>query len=265
MWLGFQRIKGIRAATTPMWALNAGASILLERSDWIAGLRTISQAVVAVDLPPRVVLSPSDVAGQGAWLQERHTRQLSIPHSDLDTSSEESWPTHRRKQFRRALNLGLRIEPCNDVQRILKFHQVARSQKGLPSDELGLRTLLTSILASPHHSSYMVLSNDGFDIGSAVFLHEANRTIYAFGGQQRSKHSGLASVLLIQAGMESARSHGIECFDFGGSMDTGVDRFYAEFGAEKVVKQRYIRIAPWARPWLRLMRPDLFIRQYLAD
>ncbi len=64
--------------------------------------------------------------------------------------------------------------------------------------------------------------------------------------------------MLIDAGIRDAVKREVNCFDFGGSMDPGVDKFYAEFGAEKVVKWRYMRCSWWAQPWLRLMRPDLF-------
>jgi hypothetical protein len=40
-------------------------------------------------------------------------------------------------------------------------------------------------------------------------------------------------------------------------MDPGVDRFYKEFGGEKVPKWRAVRVARWAWPWIRLRRPDL--------
>jgi hypothetical protein len=90
------------------------------------------------------------------------------------------------------------------------------------------------------------------------FCTTQGRTVYAFGGQKRSSVSGLATVLLIEQGIRDAAAIGNRIFDFGGSSDPGVDRFYAEFGAEKVPRQRAVRMAWWARPWLRLMRPDLF-------
>jgi hypothetical protein len=60
--------------------------------------------------------------------------------------------------------------------------------------------------------------------------------------------------------MRYAAQEGTMTFDFGGSMDPGVDRFYAEFGAEAVPKIRLVKMAPWWKPIMRWRRPDLFDR-----
>ena len=64
--------------------------------------------------------------------------------------------------------------------------------------------------------------------------------------------------MLIEQGITDAGALGNKIFDFGGSTDPGVDRFYAEFGAEKHYRERAVRVDPWAKPWLKWMRPDLF-------
>ncbi|MGB0510647.1 MAG: hypothetical protein ACPGGB_06965, partial [Flavobacteriales bacterium] len=65
---------------------------------------------------------------------------------------------------------------------------------------------------------------------------------------------------LIGTAMRHAASRGAKAFDFGGSQDQGVDRFYAEFGAERIPKVRLVRIRGWWTPILRWRRPDLFPR-----
>ena len=85
--------------------------------------------------------------------------------------------------------------------------------------------------------------------------------IYGFGGQFRGGtpgESSRATVLLIATAMRHAANHKATHFDFGGSADPGVDRFYAEFGAEKKDKVKLVRIR-WPWRWLmRQRRPDLF-------
>jgi lipid II:glycine glycyltransferase (peptidoglycan interpeptide bridge formation enzyme) len=118
--------------------------------------------------------------------------------------------------------------------------------------------LLTWILTSPHQTSYVVYDDQNRAIASATFLHNKGRTVYAFGGQERSNVSALATVLLIQQGIRDAEAVGNDIFDFGGSADEGVDRFYAEFGAHAEPRFRAILVKGWAHPWLRVFRPDLF-------
>ena len=207
---------------------------------------------IVVDLPPGMPCN-----GDSKWMiQERHTRQLQWLSES--TTPVDDLPKHRLKQIRKGERHGLSVELSSDHNRILGLHQEARLRKKLHSDETNLRLQLESVLKSPHQTSYVAQDAQGEDLASAVFLHEKGRTIYAFGGQKRSKESAWASVMLITKGIEAAHERGNTRFDFGGSMDAGVDQFYAEFGAQAVSKLRCIRVARWARPWLQFLRPDLF-------
>lgn len=242
------RIKGIRALFTPPGALHMACEVPI---DW-EKLGLARFPCVVVDLHPGMPCNASS-----EWIiQERHTRQLQWMSESIHPVDE--LPKHRLKQIRKGERHGLRVELSSDHNRILSLHQEARLRKQLHSDETHLRSQLESVLKSPHQTSYVVQDAQGEDLASAVFLHEQGRTIYAFGGQKRSKQSAWASVMLIAKGIEAAHERGNTCFDFGGSMDPGVDQFYAEFGAQAVSKLRCIRVARWARPWLQFLRPDLF-------
>ena len=99
---------------------------------------------------------------------------------------------------------------------MLQLHQQVRERKSIPSDAAALKRLLTWILTSPHQSSYVVYDDQNQAIASATFLHNNGRTVYAFGGQERSNVSALATVLLIQQGIRDAEAVGNDIFDFGG-------------------------------------------------
>ena len=242
------RIKGVRALFTPPGALHVACEGPI---DW-EKLERVRFPCIIIDLPPGM---PCD--GNSEWMiQERHTRQIQWTIESNNPADE--LPKHRLKQVRKGQQHGLRVELSSDRNRIFNLHQAARRRKSLHSDETLLKSQLESVLNSPHQTSYVVRDEKGEDLASAVFLHEKGRTLYAFGGQNRSKQSAWASVMLIAKGIESAHERGNTCFDFGGSMDPGVDQFYAEFGAQYVSKLRCSRVASWARPWLRLLRPDIF-------
>ncbi|MDE0980152.1 MAG: GNAT family N-acetyltransferase, partial [Flavobacteriales bacterium] len=227
------RIKGIRALYTPPGAMH----VALDTPICWENLGKSNFPCVVVDLPPGM---PCD-ADSDWMIQERHTRQLNwLRESD---NPVEELPKHRLKQIRKGERYGLRVELSSDQDRIVSLHQVARKRKQLPSDATLVRSQLESVLKSPHQTSYVVQDENGEDLASAVFLHEQGRTIYAFGGQKRSKQSAWASVMLIAKGIEAAHERGNTCFDFGGSMDPGVDQFYAEFDAQAVSKLRCTRVA----------------------
>ena len=243
-------IKGIPAVITPPWALH---------TDWNEeglhelrpALERLSEALVVVDLPLGM-----DCAWQKPWnVQNSHTRILSW---NLNQTGFEKWPKHRLKQVKKAAVKGITIEHSHDVEELIHLHQLARQRKSIVSDEDALKQLLDHVLQSPHQSSLIARDENGNSIANAVILHNNGRSIYAFGGQKRSSLSSLATVSLLHKAIEIAANMGQTSFDFGGSRDPGVDRFYAEFGAEKVTKQRVVYCRWPQRWWLRFSRPDLF-------
>ena len=243
------RVKGVPAWITPSWALESHIEASQLR-DFCAELEAASTPLVVCDLPPGL---------HGTWgpswqVQARHTRWLEAD----ENGTFPTRPKHRTKQARKGEERGLRIETNQRLDVLLALHQNARERKSIASDSGKLRKLLVWVLTSVHQSTYVVKDQTGTAIASATFLHDAGRTIYAFGGQQRSPLSGLGTVMLIEQGITDAGALGNKIFDFGGSTDPGVDRFYAEFGAEKHYRERAVRVDPWAKPWLKWMRPDLF-------
>ncbi len=247
--LARQRIKGIPAAITPPWALETGEITIDHGQALRRTLESAALPLVVCDLPPGVPCT-----WEKPWIvQHKHTRWLQAIDGQFP-----SLPKHRSKQARKAVAQGLRLEPCADVALLLQLHQQVRERKSIPFDAAALKRLLTWILTSPHQSSYVVYDDQNQAIASATFLHNNGRTVYAFGGQERSNVSALATVLLIQKGIRDAEAVGNDIFDFGGSTDEGVDRFYAEFGAHAEPRFRAILVKGWARPWLRVFRPDLF-------
>ncbi|RPG85398.1 MAG: GNAT family N-acetyltransferase [Crocinitomicaceae bacterium TMED209] len=247
--LARQRIKGIPAAITPPWALETGEMTIDDAQAIRRALESAALPLVVCDLPPGVPCT-----WEKPWIvQQKHTRWLQAIDGQFP-----SLPKHRSKQVRKALAQRLRLEPCADVALLLQLHQQVRERKSISSDTAALKRLLTWILTSPNQSSYVVYDDQNQALASATFLHNKGRTIYAFGGQERSKVSALATVLLIQQGIRDAEKVGNDVFDFGGSADEGVDRFYAEFGAQAQTRFRAILVKGWARPWLRVFRPDLF-------
>ena len=242
------RVKGIPAWITPSWALETHIKAS-KLEDLCTELEAARTPLVVCDLPPGL---------RGTWgpswhVQARHTRWLQAD----ETGAFPKRPKHRTKQARKGEERGLRIEATKNLDVLLALHQNARERKSIASDAGKLHALLAWVLGSEHQSTYVVKDETNTAIASATFLHDAGRTIYAFGGQLRSPLSGLATVMLIEQGIRDAGIISNKVFDFGGSSDPGVDRFYAEFGAEKQYRERAVRVAPWAKPWLKLMRPDL--------
>ncbi len=248
---------GLKALTTPPWAQDIGrhahpeaiAAVLSNPAAGLIVLDLAPGAPVPMKLPP------------GAWALEQHTRQVKL---EAGADPIETWPSHRRKQWKRAEREGMTAVPTKDVDTLIALHQASRKRKGVASDAAALEGLMTELLKEPDTQGWVVRSETGNTLAGGVFHGtDDHRCVYGFGGQFRNGTPGdtsRASVLLIGTAMRHAAMNGIGCFDFGGSADPGVDRFYGEFGAEKVEKFRLVRAARGWRLLLRLRRPDLFPR-----
>lgn len=246
---------GLRAMVTPLWAQHIGTSP--DPKKLIEALTAPRFGLVVLDLAHGEA-APMPLP-KGIWTVQKHTRTL--PLSPLE-DPVDPWPSHRKKQLKRALRDGAVASPTQDLDLLVQLHQAARDRKGLKSDETTLRQLLSALLEEPDtHAWKVTLSNGKVAAGGVFHGQGSDVCVYGFGGQFRGGapgESSRATVLLIATAMRHAAAHKATHFDFGGSADPGVDRFYAEFGAEKKDKIKLVRIR-WPWRWLmRQRRPDLF-------
>ena len=250
-----QRMRfGLSALTTPPWAQDIGHTPNPAAITTL--LRNAIEPLIVLDLPTG--MTPPELPS-GSWAVERHTRQSAL-HPNEDPV--DAWPSTRRKQLRRADREGMAVEQTDDLDVLVQLHQAARNRKGLKSDARALRKLMKQLLQEPDTHAWTVRNASGHVLAGGVF-HGAGdgRCVYGFGGQFRTEEPGessRASVLLIATAMRHAAKLGASPFDFGGSQDAGVDRFYAEFGAERMPKWKLVRIQGLWKPLLRWQRPDLF-------
>lgn len=246
---------GLSAITTPPWAQDVGSPCSPKAIERV--LNASKAGLIVLDLPPDQ--GPFLAKSTAGWALERHTRQIQLEEGE---DPVEQWPATRRKQLKRANREGMTAEASSDLDLMVRLHQNSRKRKDIPSDSFELRLLLNQLVREPDTQSWVVRNAEGEPVAGGVF-HGAGdgRCIYGFGGQFRSEEAGRSSratVLLIATAMRHAVEQGKHTFDFGGSQDKGVDRFYAEFGAKKVPKIRIVKMNRIWKPLLRWRRPDLF-------
>ena len=263
-WVWPTRMARIHALVTPPWSVDVGADVdpaaLTER------MEACSVPIQILDLPAGAVL-PTDFEftskSKSVCVHQRHTRQIQLQEYKL--------PKKRAQQARRAAREGTTVVESLDLAQHVALHQAARHRKGISSDENGLRALMAALLSQPANHAYVAL-HGGRAVASAIVVRSRSMAagpvaLYALGGQDRmpsqASHavdpnvSARASVAVLAHAIEAAREAGDQIFDFGGSSDPGVDRFYAEFGAAVVPKIRLVKTARWIRPFVALKRPDL--------
>ncbi len=252
-------IKGVPALFTPYWALDCGLVLKSYNGDkyslFAKEISKRTEPYITIDLPPcsdefgfsTTIVNqhtPSNIR-----IQWRHTRILELP-SQL--------PSNRRKQVKRAEREMISCEEVQNWSNVHALHDESRNRKEITNNSAQLDKLLKSISSEDYSFAVEAKSSQGECIASGGFILLPNkRCLYAFGGQKRGPLSGIASVAMLAEAMRIAKYKGAKWFDFGGSTDPGVDRFYKEFGAISIPKPRLIKISWWLRPILRLLRSDL--------
>ena len=251
-------MRGIQVLATPLWALDCGLSCQISTEDYIAltsNWSDRSETLKIIDLPPlpdHSILTRASIkvnTPRSFKIQWKHTRQVLLG---------TPLPSNRRKQVKRSEREGIKCHLTNDWSNVISLHNESRIRKEIHSDSFQLSKLLSSVSTMQSSFAVEAVDADGNCIAAGGFVYVNETTcLYSFGGQSRSKISGIASVAMLSFAMEEARSHGVKTFDFGGSADPGVDRFYKEFGATRVARARLIYASWWLRPFLRFIRPDL--------
>ena len=158
-------------------------------------------------------------------------------------------PKTRAKQARRFKRKAARW-PWNGARPIAWSHverlHAASRDKGLAGHQHRLAPLLQRLATEPWTFAVTASNAEGKVIASGGFvLLPCGTCVYAFGGQERSKDSGRASVAMLCEAMRTAQRMRATTFDFGGSQDAGVDKFYAEFGGVPVAMRRWVSAPVW--------------------
>ena len=256
------RLKGVLPLLhTPAWALHGDLHGDLATQEAILEEATLLPHTTKVlDLGPRAHV---DLQPPHGWTEvRRHTRQVTLPIEGALTL-----PKAREKQARRfereggtvAVDTGHAQVAWSHVERL---HAASRDRKGLSSHQRRLAPLLQRLSTEPWTFAVTAANAQGKVIASGGFvLLPCGTCVYAFGGQERSKDSGRASVAMLFEAMRTAQRMGATTFDFGGSQDAGVDKFYAEFGGVPVAMRRWVNAPLWfkwvfPKTWNAWTRPS---------
>ncbi|MGB1056961.1 MAG: GNAT family N-acetyltransferase [Flavobacteriales bacterium] len=244
--LAVGRLKGVLPLLhTPAWALHGDLhGDLATQTALLEEATLLPHTTKVLDLGPR---AHADLQPPHGWTEvRRHTRQVT-----LSTDGDVLLPKTRGKQARRfvreggtvAVETGHDPSTWSDVERL---HAASRDRKGLASHQHRLAPLLERLATEPWTFAVTASNAEGKVIASGGFvLLPCGTCVYAFGGQDRSKDSGRASVAMLCEAMRTAQRMGATTFDFGGSQDAGVDKFYAEFGGVPVAMRRWVNAPVW--------------------
>ena len=178
---------------------------------------------------------PLNIVDTQAFIWQKFTsRQRFTYLIDLRLSEEQLWQnlsSEKRKSIKKAEKDGLTIEESNDKKRIydLVLKSLTRNEKAKNADII---EKLLRDFANEQNSMAFISKSNGQDLAAAFCIKYGDKVMYLFGGfDEQNKHHG-AHVSCMWHCILTAKKLGLKYFDFEGSMNQSIERYFREFGGE---------------------------------
>ncbi len=183
-----------------------------------------------------------------------HTRYSYL--IDLSQAQETLWDnlsSQKRKSVNKAAKDGLVIKESNDYELIHTLIIQSLKRNGLYKNTEVIRRILFSF-ASPNNSFSYVAYQNNRPIGATFCVIDGGKAVYLFGGfDADNKHHG-AGVSCMWHSILKARSLQLRYFDFEGSMNADIERYFREFGGNIVPYYNIQKINPFLRTLFALKK-----------
>ena len=171
----------------------------------------------------------------------------------LTQSEEALWnalSSEKRKSIGKADKDGLKIETVEAAQTAIPLIKSSLLKGGVLANESLLVRLLGVLISHPQAIAKQAMWN-GKVVAVTLAVLDQNRCIYLFGGYDTtSSHHGAGVSCMWQTILEAKRNQLI-VFDFEGSMNPGIERYYREFGGLMVSSHQIRKIKPWLTAFKR--------------
>jgi len=122
------------------------------------------------------------------------------------------------------------------IKDLYRFHKhtLGKKNKELAYTEKDMAALLAA--CDKHDAGCVWVARSGSQIQAAIWqVWDATRSYYFMGGQNPEAQGYKAMSVLLWHAIKTARARGLKTFDFEGSMDAGVERFFRGFGGTRTL------------------------------
>jgi hypothetical protein len=174
----------------------------------------------------------------------------------LATSEEELWKnlaTEKRKSINKAVKDGLEIREVSDVDLVYGLIVKSLERNFIAKNTTIIKSILAS-LASKKISFAFVAFKQDLPLGAAFCVTTNSKAVYIFGGFDfENKHHG-AVVSCMWQSILKAKALGLHYFDFEGSMNPAIERYFREFGGTLTPYFNVQKINPFLNILLKIKR-----------
>lgn len=172
---------------------------------------------------------------------------------------EEILFQHFKEPLRRNLRaadkvLTITAEP-ELIGQLYEFQKATLSEKRIAQPYTGahMRVLLDACIA--HDAGTLWAAREGGEVQAIIWnVWDAERSYYFMGGKNPVTDNYKAMSVLLWHCIRQAKARGNKLFDFEGSMDAGVERFFRTFGAKRELYLVLKRDGHWLWKLLRTLR-----------
>ncbi len=201
---------------------------------------------------PKEVTDTQPFTWSGFLSRNRYSYLLKL----AGTTEEELWnnlASEKRKSINRAVKDGLLIKETSDPQ--LAYSLVIQSlTRNFIAKNLSIIKNILASLATKTNTYSFVAFQDELPVGATFCVVTKTKAVYIFGGFNfENKHHG-AGVSCMWQSILKARSLGLEYFDFEGSMNPAIERYFREFGGELTPYFNVQKIKPFLNILLKIKR-----------
>ncbi len=194
-------------------------------ADYFSSLRA---DYVSINLPDRIT-DTQPFIWKGYLSRNRYSYLI-----DLSKSKEEIWDglsTEKRKSVNKAIKDELLIQETTDYKLVHSLILQSLERNNVAKNLDILNKLLFSF-SKPSNSFAFVAYHNSNAIGASYCVYNGERSVYLFGGfDSENKHHG-AGVSCMWHSILKAKELNLKYFDFEGSMNADIERYFREFGGE---------------------------------
>lgn len=168
---------------------------------------------------------------------------------DLEQTEETMWTnlsSEKRKSINKAQKDQLLVHETVDYKVVYELILQSLERNDKDRNEHIIKNILFSFANEQNSIAYLA-SQDGKPLGATFCVIDRNRAVYLFGGfDSENKHHG-AGVSCMWNSILTAKRRGLAIFDFEGSMNKSIERYFREFGGELTPYFCIERIKTWLK------------------
>ena len=153
---------------------------------------------------------------------------------DLGLTSEQLWDnlsSEKRKSINKAEKDGLEIRESREYDRIyeLVINSLDRNQKAKNTGII--KSILFDFANQDNSFAFMAYANHK-PIAATFCVRYGDSALYLFGGSDAERSHHGAGVSCMWHSILKSKSLGLRHFDFEGSMNESIERYFREFGGQ---------------------------------